>query len=83
MMKTITELTIPKKEEKLIRLAPYIRVSSNSDDQLLSFAAQVRYYTDYTAAHSEYELVDIYADAAVIIGLKTLRLKKCQKHAAF
>ena len=23
------------------------------------------------------------ADAAVIIGLKTLRLKKCQKHAAF
>ena len=49
MMKTITELTIPKKEEKLIRLAPYIRVSSNSDDQLLSFAAQVRYYTDYTA----------------------------------
>lgn len=25
----------------------------------------------------------IYADAAVIIGLKTLRLKKCQKHAAF
>ena len=36
MMKTITELTIPKKEEKLIRLAPYIRVSSNSDDQLLS-----------------------------------------------
>ena len=24
-----------------------------------------------------------FADAAVIIGLKTLRLKKCQKHAAF
>lgn len=27
--------------------------------------------------------VDVYIDAAVIIGLKTLRLKKCQKHAAF
>lgn len=26
---------------------------------------------------------DTYIDAAVIIGLKTLRLKKCQKHAAF
>lgn len=24
-----------------------------------------------------------YVDAAVKIGLKTLRLKKCQKHAAF
>lgn len=26
---------------------------------------------------------EYYVDAAVIIGLKTLRLKKCQKHAAF
>ncbi len=24
-----------------------------------------------------------YTDAPVILGLKTLRLKKCQKHAAF
>ena len=71
-MKTITELTIPKKEEKLIRLAPYIRVSSNSDDQLLSFAAQVRYYTDYTAAHSEYVLADIYADE----GITGMEMKK-------
>ena len=53
------------------------RVSSGSDDQLHSFAAQVKYYTEYAAAHPEYELVDIYADEAVIIGLKTLRLKKC------
>jgi len=28
-------------------------------------------------------LYDYYCDAAVIIGLKTLRLKKSQKHAAF
>ena len=27
--------------------------------------------------------IQFFADAAVIIGLKTLRLKKCQKHAAF
>lgn len=63
--------------QRLIRLAPYTRVSSGSDDQLHSFAAQVKYYTEYAAAHPEYELVDIYADEAVIIGLKTLRLKKC------
>ena len=30
-----------------------------------------------------WEVVAVYQDAAVIIGLKTLRLKKCQKHAAF
>lgn len=64
-MKTITELTIQKKETKLIRLAPYIRVSSDSDDQLHSFAAQVRHYTDYTASHPEYALADIYADEGI------------------
>lgn len=64
-MKTITELTIQKKETKLIRLAPYIRVSSDSDDQLLSFTAQVRYYSDYTVSHPEYVLTDIYADEGI------------------
>lgn len=83
MRKTVTELAMPEQGQRLIRLAPYTRVSSGSDDQLHSFAAQVKYYTEYAAAHPEYELVDIYADEAVIIGLKTLRLKKCQKHAAF
>ena len=38
---------------------------------------------DYHVKHPHWPLVKIYADAAVIIGLKTLRLKKCQKHAAF
>jgi len=30
-----------------------------------------------------YTNIQFYIDEAVIIGLKTLRLKKCQKHAAF
>lgn len=62
---------------ELYCLAPYCRVSSDSTDQLHSFAAQIRYYSDYAKKHPEYQLVDIYADEAVIIGLKTLRLKKC------
>lgn len=70
MRKTVTELAMPEQGQRLIRLAPYTRVSSGSDDQLHSFAAQVKYYTEYAAAHPEYELVDIYADATVIIGLK-------------
>lgn len=83
MRKTVTELAMPEQGQRLIRLAPYTRVSSGSDDQLHSFAAQVKYYTEYAAAHPEYELVDIYADETVIIGLKTLRLKKCWKFGAF
>ena len=70
MGKTITELTAGKQEQRILRLAPYTRVSSNSEDQLHSFAAQVKYYTEYAATHPEYELMDIYADATVIIGLK-------------
>lgn len=59
----ITDITptLQKKTEK-IRLAAYCRVSSDSADQLHSFAAQIRYYSEYTKRYPEYELVDIYAD---------------------
>ena len=62
----ITEITptIPTKENKL-RLAAYCRVSSDSEDQLHSFAAQIRYYSDYTKRNPKYELVDIYADEGI------------------
>ncbi len=62
----ITDITptLQKKTEK-IRLAPYCRVSSDSADQLHSFAAQIRYYSEYTKTHPEYELVDIYADEGI------------------
>ena len=65
MTKTITELTSQKQTNRMIRLAPYARVSSNSEDQLHSFAAQVRYYTDYTRNHPGYTLVDVYADKGI------------------
>ena len=69
-MATITEIAGTKQQKKILRTAAYCRVSTDSPDQLHSFAAQVKYYTEYAAAHPEYELVDIYADEAVIIGLK-------------
>ena len=50
------------KAEQLIRLAAYCRVSSDSEDQLHSFAAQIRHYKDYEKKHPQYKLVDIYAD---------------------
>lgn len=59
----ITDITPIKPESNApIRLAAYCRVSSDSEDQLHSFAAQIRYYTDYAKNHPEYSLVDIYAD---------------------
>ena len=71
------------REAEHLRVAAYCRVSSDSKDQLHSYAAQIRSYTEEIAQHDGWELVDVYADAAVIIGLKTIRLKKFQKHGAF
>ena len=58
-------------------------MSSGKDAMLRSLSAQVSYYSDLIQNHEDWLYVGVYADAAVIIGLKTLRLKKCQKHAAF
>lgn len=62
----IIEITNEVKDsDKLIRLAPYCRVSSDSEDQLHSFAAQIRYYKDYEKKHPQYKIVDIYADEGI------------------
>ena len=62
----ITEITSTRKQTaERLRLAPYCRVSSDSTDQLHSFAAQIRYYSDYAKKHPEYQLVDIYADKGI------------------
>lgn len=58
----ITDITSEKKEKQIQRLAAYCRVSSDSEDQLHSFAAQVCYYANYEKQHPNVELVGIYAD---------------------
>lgn len=68
----ITEITAEKKENKIQRLAAYCRVSGDSADQLHSFAAQLRYYSNYEKQHPEFELVGIYADE----GLSGTSVKK-------
>lgn len=64
-MKTITEITRQKPAPPQIRLAAYCRVSSDSSDQLHSFAAQIKYYSEYCKRHPEYKFVDIYADEGI------------------
>ena len=48
-----------------IRLAAYCRVSTEQEDQLLSFENQKEYFLDYARRHPEYELVDIYPDRGI------------------
>jgi DNA invertase Pin-like site-specific DNA recombinase len=67
----VIDPTIQVKSGKL-RTAAYARVSSDSDDQLNSFAAQVDHYTTLIGENEDWELVDIYADE----GITGLRMDK-------
>ncbi|MFQ7399720.1 MAG: recombinase family protein [Neglectibacter sp.] len=46
-------------------MAAYARVSSSSEDQLNSFAAQNAHYTELITANPEWEFVDVYADKGI------------------
>ena len=64
----ITVITAKKHEAAKLRVAAYARVSSESDDQLNSYIAQVDYYTRHIASHENWELADIYADEYTTYG---------------
>ena len=53
-----------------LRVAAYARVSSDSDDQINSYIAQVDFYTKYIASKENWEMVDIYADEG-LTGMET------------
>jgi len=52
-------------KENRLRVAAYCRVSTDSSDQLNSFFAQMKYYTDYIRSNDNMVLVDIYADEGI------------------
>lgn len=70
-----------KKNEQTGITALYCRLSRDDggDGDSNSIVNQRKILTKY-AKESEFSNTRFYVDAAVIIGLKTLRLKKCWKH---
>ena len=52
-------------ENSLLRVAAYCRVSTDSEDQLESYKAQVAYSTDAIANNHRWRFVDIYADEGI------------------
>ena len=57
--------TIGDNAVRKLRVAAYCRVSTDSEDQLNSFLAQVRYYTDFINRSANMILVDVYADEGI------------------
>ena len=62
MSKSVTIIPPREKQPVTLRVAAYCRVSSDSSDQLHSYAAQIRKYTEEIGGHDGWDLVDIYAD---------------------
>lgn len=47
------------------RVAAYARVSTDMEEQLTSYEAQVSYYTNYIKSRRDWEFVDIYTDSGI------------------
>ena len=60
-----TPLTLQRK-----RVAAYVRVSTDGEEQLQSFQSQKQYYQDKISKNKEWAMVGIYADEG-ITGTKT------------
>jgi len=52
-------------EKKRLRVAAYARVSTNNEEQLTSYEAQVDYYTRYIQSKEEWEFVEVYTDEGI------------------
>lgn len=82
---TVIQPTITEEKAVKIRCAAYCRVSSDSEDQLNSFMAQTRYYSQVFEDSETEELIDIYADEGITGTREDKRdefqrmLKDCRK----
>ncbi len=55
----------PLTESKKRKVCAYARVSTDHDEQLTSYEAQVSYYTNYINSRTDWEFVKVYADEGI------------------
>lgn len=55
------------------RVAAYARVSTDHEEQLTSYEAQVDYYTNYIKGREDWEFVSVYTDE----GISATSTTKC------
>ena len=51
--------------KKHLRVAPYCRVSTDKEEQLYSYEAQIEYYTDKINSNPDWTMVRLYADEGI------------------
>ena len=62
---TVINPTIAEEKESKIRVAAYCRVSTDSEDQLNSYMAQMRHYEKCLSESETETLVSVYADEGI------------------
>ena len=63
---TISRFTAaPINEQRKRRVAAYARVSTDHEEQLTSYEAQVDYYTKYIMGREDWEFVSVYTDEGI------------------
>ena len=58
-------LSNKENDNRQLRVAAYCRVSTDSEEQLESYEAQMSYYTDAIAKNPKWRFAGIYADEGV------------------
>lgn len=90
--RTITEIPAtpklvdaPSAKDQTLRVAAYCRVSTDSEEQLTSYRAQIKYYTTLINENPQWKLAGIFADEG-ISGTSTKRrdefnkmIRKCRQ----
>ena len=56
---------VSKTSRRKRRVAAYARVSTNSEEQVTSYEAQVDYYTKYIQSRPDWEFVKVYTDEGI------------------
>lgn len=51
--------------KKHLRVAPYCRVSTDKEEQLSSYEAQIEYYTEKIDSNPDWTMVRLYADEGI------------------
>lgn len=70
---TVNPITkLPNNTRKLRRVAAYARVSTDSEEQLTSYEAQVDYYTKYIKSRPDWQFAGVYTDE----GISAVNTKK-------
>ena len=58
----VRETVQSQAEKKQLRVAAYCRVSTDDEEQLTSYEAQVSYYTDKITSNPDWIMADVFAD---------------------